>query len=201
MLQNTDKGGKGMKKPIILLIALMVISVGFLSGCTEEDKTEMIDTDDDGYNDDVDAFPNDPTEWKDSDNDNYGDNSDDFPFDNNLHEKIIINEQEDLLMDTAGPYHVCYSYDVSSDSKYFEFKWYVTILPGEGEADFNEIKLTIGNLEGYNHYRYSTNNRTIRIPITQNNWGEWDIYLWNGNLVWTGNERYAEVDYEAYILK
>ena len=35
LLQNTDKGGKGMKKITILLIALMVISVGFLSGCEE----------------------------------------------------------------------------------------------------------------------------------------------------------------------
>jgi len=35
MLQNTDLGGKGMKKIAMLLIALMVISIGFLSGCEE----------------------------------------------------------------------------------------------------------------------------------------------------------------------
>jgi hypothetical protein len=39
------------------------------------------DDDGDGYNDDVDAFPNDPTEWADSDGDGYGDNSDAFPND------------------------------------------------------------------------------------------------------------------------
>jgi len=45
MLQNTDKGGLRMKKTIILLIALMVISVGFLSGCTEfeEDLGEALE--------------------------------------------------------------------------------------------------------------------------------------------------------------
>ena len=63
-----------MKKIAILLIALMVIGVGFLSGCNEE--TISVDTDGDGYNDDVDAFPNDPIEWIDSDGDGIGDNSD-----------------------------------------------------------------------------------------------------------------------------
>ena len=36
------------------------------------------DSDDDGYSDDVDAFPNDPTEWADQDGDGVGDNSDDI---------------------------------------------------------------------------------------------------------------------------
>jgi len=40
-----------------------------------------VDTDGDGYPDDVDAFPNDPTEWADSDGDGHGDNSDAFPND------------------------------------------------------------------------------------------------------------------------
>jgi hypothetical protein len=42
---------------------------------------EGIDSDGDGYNDDVDAFPNDPTEWLDSDGDGTGDNADAFPND------------------------------------------------------------------------------------------------------------------------
>lgn len=43
------------------------------------------DTDGDGYNDYVDAFPYDSSEWKDSDDDGYGDNSDAFPYDNTEH--------------------------------------------------------------------------------------------------------------------
>lgn len=62
-----------MKEITILLIALMVISIGFFSGCLE------IDTDKDGYNDDEDIFPDDPNEWFDLDNDGVGDNSDEFP--------------------------------------------------------------------------------------------------------------------------
>ena len=39
------------------------------------------DSDGDGYNDNIDKFPNNPNEWKDSDDDGTGDNSDDFPND------------------------------------------------------------------------------------------------------------------------
>ncbi len=35
-----------------------------------------VDTDEDGWNDGVDAFPLDPTEWNDNDNDGIGDNAD-----------------------------------------------------------------------------------------------------------------------------
>ena len=54
-----------------------------LSGCTDNTKETNSDADGDGYNDEVDAFPNDATEWEDTDNDGYGDNSDDFPNDEN----------------------------------------------------------------------------------------------------------------------
>lgn len=60
----------------VIAIAVLLLATG-LSGCTGEAK----DTDGDGYNDDVDTFPNDPSEWKDSDHDGVGDNSDDFPND------------------------------------------------------------------------------------------------------------------------
>jgi len=39
------------------------------------------DVDFDGYNDDVDVFPNNPNEWQDTDGDGVGDNSDAFPND------------------------------------------------------------------------------------------------------------------------
>ena len=58
------------KNKIIFTIAVLLLSV-WLSGCTEI-IPEAKDTDGDGYNDDVDAFPNDPSEWEDSDNDGFG---------------------------------------------------------------------------------------------------------------------------------
>ncbi len=45
------------------------------------DPSEWADTDADGVGDNADAFPNDPTETTDSDNDGAGDNSDAFPND------------------------------------------------------------------------------------------------------------------------
>ena len=58
-------------------------SVVDTNGCALSQK----DTDGDGYNDDIDDFPNDDTQWLDSDGDGFGDNlngnvPDAFPYDN-----------------------------------------------------------------------------------------------------------------------
>ncbi|HBJ87351.1 MAG TPA: hypothetical protein DDZ88_26540 [Verrucomicrobiales bacterium] len=45
------------------------------------DPPAIVDTDGDGYPDDLDAFPNDPDEWADTDLDGVGDNGDAFPMD------------------------------------------------------------------------------------------------------------------------
>ncbi|MBU0496639.1 MAG: transglutaminase-like domain-containing protein [Candidatus Thermoplasmatota archaeon] len=64
-----------------LLITLLILNLS-ISGCTEQQTTTPFDNDGDGYNNTIDAFPNNPQEWLDSDNDTYGDNTDAFPFDN-----------------------------------------------------------------------------------------------------------------------
>jgi len=53
-----------------------------------------IDSDNDGYPDYIDKFPNDINEWNDTDGDGYGDNSDKFPND--------INEWNDTDNDGVG---------------------------------------------------------------------------------------------------
>jgi len=105
-----------MSKKLILLISLMVFNVGILSGCQEPTGTEsksesgngnnlMTDSDGDGYNDNIDAFPYDSSEWKDSDNDGVGDNSDAFP--NNRYEQYdsdkdgVGNNADDLPYDST----------------------------------------------------------------------------------------------------
>lgn len=62
----------------IITIGLTLILVLGLCGCVDE---EIKDTDGDGYNDDVDMFPNNIDEWEDTDEDGYGDNNDVFPYD------------------------------------------------------------------------------------------------------------------------
>lgn len=83
---NIARSGDGdVRKIIVVLIGFCIINIGFLSGCTENKSGNngVKDTDGDGYNDTVDAFPSDSTEWNDSDGDGTGDNSDAFPSDAN----------------------------------------------------------------------------------------------------------------------
>lgn len=74
-----------MRKINALLIGIILISLSLMSGCAENKPTNKgeKDTDGDGYNDTVDAFPNNRTEWTDSDDDGVGDNTDVFPQDAN----------------------------------------------------------------------------------------------------------------------
>jgi hypothetical protein len=71
-----------MKKQLVIIgIIALLVCVG-LSGCNSTEETndnnsntvEELDSDGDGYLDDVDAFPHDKTKWKDTDKDGYGDN-------------------------------------------------------------------------------------------------------------------------------
>jgi hypothetical protein len=83
---NIAMSGDGtMRKIVIVLVGVILITVGLMSGCTKNTPTNNSekDTDEDGYNDTVDAFPAHSTEWNDSDGDGVGDNTDAFPQDAN----------------------------------------------------------------------------------------------------------------------
>ena len=81
-------------KKISLSVALLLITIGCFSGCNEQISTDLDnniitqDTDGDGYNDTVDAFPEDKTEWNDTDGDGYGDNIDFYPNAPDLWEEL-----------------------------------------------------------------------------------------------------------------
>ena len=76
------------------------------------DRTEWLDSDKDGYGNNKDAFPYDPSEWRDSDNDGYGDNTDKFPYDS--------SEWKDTDGDNYGDNNDMFPYDSSEwlDSDY-----------------------------------------------------------------------------------
>jgi hypothetical protein len=78
-------GDGDVRKIVVVLIGFGIITLGLMSGCTEKKpvNNQVKDTDGDGYNDTVDAFPSNSTEWVDSDGDGVGDNSDAFPHDAN----------------------------------------------------------------------------------------------------------------------
>ena len=78
-----DDDGDGVANEQDLCANTPLGSIVDLDGCATSQK----DTDNDGYNDDVDDFPYDDTQWLDSDGDGFGDNSmgnspDEFPYDN-----------------------------------------------------------------------------------------------------------------------
>ena len=87
-----------LKKYITGIIVIILLTIG-LSGCIETDS------DNDGYNDDVDAFPDDSTEWMDSDNDGVGDNSDGFPNNPDLTEKIVLMEAQFTMFSRNGGFY------------------------------------------------------------------------------------------------
>jgi hypothetical protein len=74
-----------MKKILVLFLSVIVTTVVLFGGCFNNKPTNTVvpDSDGDGYNDTVDAFPHNSSEWKDSDGDGVGDNTDVFPFDPN----------------------------------------------------------------------------------------------------------------------
>ncbi len=95
-----------MNKHLLIICVVVLICVG-LSGCNEQEvTTKEIDTDGDGYNDNVDEFPYDPSEWIDSDKDGYGDNSDAFPLNS--------SEWKDTDGDGVGDNTDYYPYDNTS---------------------------------------------------------------------------------------
>lgn len=78
-------GDGDVRKIVVVLIGVVIITLGLMSGCTEKKPENNVetDTDGDGYSDALDAFPSNSTEWEDSDGDGVGDNTDAFPHDAN----------------------------------------------------------------------------------------------------------------------
>jgi len=71
--------------------------------CLQTSSGPVQDTDNDGYMDYVDAFPNDSTEWKDTDGDGVGDNKDTYPNDPTRWSDIDGDGVDDL--DDYFPYN------------------------------------------------------------------------------------------------
>lgn len=177
-----------MQKMVVLLIILMMVSIGFLSGCIEKK-----DSDGDGYEDEIDTFPDDPTDWLDSDMDGWGDNSDDVPTDSNLHlidRTFILKEgfggkifPENLTIQGVVGYVV----RVESDIKYVELSWKI-IDPSLENITLDEqenISIEIQNSDGVSIFDFNTQidfkTTANRFTVTSDNWGNWIVRYINYN--------------------
>ncbi|UCF11913.1 MAG: hypothetical protein JSW06_07675 [Thermoplasmatales archaeon] len=147
-----------MKKHLFILCVIL-ICIG-LSGCNEQKvTTKEIDTDGDGYNDNVDEFPNNSSEWIDSDKDGYGDNSDDFPFNS--------SEWKDTDGDGVGDNTDYYPYDNTS----WEETKTITISGNNVTQIINEPdKPVILNVSGSNcNITISQNTTLLEIILSGSN--------------------------------
>jgi len=167
-------------KKLMVGIIVILLTIG-LSGCIDTDS------DDDGYNDDVDAFPDDETEWLDSDNDGVGDNSDGFPYDSNLTEKIVLMEAQFTMFSKNGNFYnrdlqdVDDPWIIDNDVKYlfFESEFKSTIggiLTGDDIVleENQSIYLEIKNPDKIIRYNYEDLvGNTLKFDIDDKNSGEW----------------------------
>ena len=192
-----------MRKLSIIIVILIIMILGLISGCTEtdqqetdqqEDTTELKDTDGDGYNDDVDAFPNDstewldsdgdsygdnsddfpndPWEWLDSDSDGYGDNSDDFPNDSTLHEWAVIHGEYPYQSVSWETERLQWSGPVEIEWRYVIIEWDLE----ESNSDAAEtLKITYHNPVENNSYNGFGSKKII--PVTPENNGDWTFII------------------------
>ena len=170
-----------MKKITTLILIAVLISVGFFSGCTESQPSPnrnlptTIDSDGDGYPDDV----------------------DDFPSDSNLHKRIDILSSTWTYEPRKGGGA---AFNVDSDSKFVIVNWEVTYPNDLTEYEKREITFTLRqspNLHQDVYYHYdNVNNRNLRFTISSSNWGKWEYGFGSGFV-----NRSITIRHEIYILK
>lgn len=111
-----------MKKIAILVISLMIISVVFLSGCTEQQDTNT---------------PSDNNQLTplDTDGDGYPDTEDDFPTDSSLYKKRIVNSDERHWQLTEGEWEdITFNYGSIPSG---HFKYVVVTMHSTNDIYFN----------------------------------------------------------------
>lgn len=113
----------------------------------------IVDTDGDGYNDFIDAFPNDPNEWLDTDGDGVGDNADAFPNDANEQ----FDTDGDGVGDNADDFPNNPNLTVDPNKKEYTLELYDSYGDGWNNASidvfvnnnllFNNLTFTAGNFD------------------------------------------------------
>lgn len=151
-----------------------------------------LDSDFDGYNDDIDLFPKDPHEWYDTDNDGYGDNSDDFPHNSGLHKKCQVSCLMNKKLNSEETYYPpnCDCFEVSNQCKYLVIEWHLhknmnglqEISADEEEKIYVEINYPSLSLRrDYGFFTAQDISHSFYCPICNKyDAGEWDIHFYNG---------------------
>lgn len=113
-------------------------------------------------------------EAKDTDDDGYPDNKDDFPNDPNLHKKTVLADWEDEKVKLGM--HIFKKY-ISKNVKYVE--WQYSVSPSSSYIRFYILKWfgdkTESIYHSYSNFEYQ------KINITFENYGYWDFGFRNDN--------------------
>jgi len=150
-----------MEKTVILLITLIIIGSGLLSGCNENKNLGAIDTDGDGYYD----------------------NEDDFPSDSNLHEKIFIISNSATYEQHSGGGG---DFDMNGGCKFVVVKWEVTNPKNPTDDEQKNILFHIqfiNNTDNRTNYSYDNiENRNLSFNIDSSHIGKCEYGFTNINV-------------------
>ncbi len=138
-----------MKKIAILIIIAIMVSAGFLSGCDESNA----DSDNDGYADDVDDFPNDA----------------------NFHKKIIWETATNQPLESNEDFPEVQSIQhVTSSVKYVECNWsLVGSSPNLSYIEFSIKRRSNGDI--LTLYDVVAHGDADRIVVNTSNIGDWEF--------------------------
>lgn len=143
------------------------------------------DLDQDGYQNEIDSFPQNPHEWIDSDHDGYGDNSDDFPLDATLHKKCCVSNNQKQTLSAKESYYPknCERFCIDCQCKYVIIDWSIETQLSQTEKENIFIHInypTLSVRRNYHHFTSKDINHTLRCPICHiDDIGDWNIYFYN----------------------
>jgi len=170
-----------MKKILIFLISLSLISVIFLSGCQTPESNNgnsdlVVDTD--------------------ADNDGYPDNEDDFPTDKNFHLKEYIWNPGTILLKPGE--NTGQDYYVEGDWKGISVNWNITTSLSKMEQHNITLDITIPPKSTTTRYYYDeSNGKELRLPVFG---GNWEFHISNLNNPLYSYTSIAPIYIEIYIF-
>lgn len=156
---------KSLIKKVYPVNCLILTILLIFSGCiqpSQDNTNKDIDSDNDGYNDNIDHFDTDP----------------------NLHEKVVIHnsmgsgeESDEKWIISSGSWKDIY-WDVPSDSKYVDITVSTSkIENGEYITDGNKASVMVSNPE--ETFEIEWGETLPRITVTTENWGQWRLWVTN----------------------
>jgi len=176
---------------LIQVLVIVTLIVALIALALAINNSMAVDTDDDGYANEVDVFPHDPSEWNDTDMDGVGDNSDDFPTDPKSSVRLVIASSSWSQNPNTGGSTQVY---VPPDADYLVWEY-----SSDQPIDFTVIN-TYNEVQ-YSHFYTSSGGDTIYIGDEFGDPAKAGIKsgLWEIEYV-NGHNQAVNIDIEIYLV-